>query len=339
MQTKKNTRRLFYVIAVVLILILSSVRVTIQGPRGLVDIAALILTALSTALIVRAITLQGDKRLFRKLMAWSCYFMTGCIILGTLLTVVDLSSDDSLALSIVGLFFAFIAYLFAGVETKARPATESFDAPINNKLLNHYHQAGLSDTDINVFRETMAEAKQEIIDLEKVMTAVPKLRAINLNHDTLEVAKAMFAALVKEPERLQEAADFLYKHLPNSLQIARKYQEINTHEVKTADTYAVLDRSVEVLATLSEQMKHDYTDFVAEDISDLSTTLDAVNHPDQRADFNLKSEQSIAQMQDQLSQIQKDYLTKQQSGADSDAVDHAADAKTDTLKDGDSQND
>ncbi|MFD1465232.1 5-bromo-4-chloroindolyl phosphate hydrolysis family protein [Lapidilactobacillus mulanensis] len=324
MNKKSNIRRILYLIAIIVagFILFDGIN---AGPRGFFGrLASLALLAVSTALIIRSIQHQSDKNLFRKFSAWTFYSLAGCTGLGTLLSMSDNVDGDVFNLAICTFFFSFIAFLFVGMKSNQKPVTETFETPVSNKMLNHYHQTGLSDTDINVFRDTMSDAKKQIVELETTMTAVPKLRAINLNHDTLEVAKAMFAALVKEPQRLQEAADFLYKHLPNSVQIAKKYQEINTHEVKTADTYAVLDRSVEVLATLSEQMKHDYTDFVAEDISDLSSTLDSVNKPAQHADFNIKNEQSVSQMQDQLSQIQKDYLANQ--------------TKTDQEKDGDDTN-
>ncbi|KRM78308.1 hypothetical protein FC84_GL001130 [Lapidilactobacillus dextrinicus DSM 20335] len=329
---KKNLLKLLYLIvffvtvgSIVLFVVSSGTNVF----SGLLTIG---LVALAALIIIKAIKQQTDKNWFLKLCAGLFYFLTAGTVLGALLSFVDhgVDQDGSIALGMCAVFFAGISYLFVGIKTNRTTKNESFDQPISEKMLSHYQETGLSDTDINVFRETMADAKQQIIELQATMTAVPKLRAINLNHDTLEVSKAMFAALVREPQRLQEAADFLYKHLPNSVQIAKKYQEISRHEIKTADTYAVLDRSVEVLANLSEQMKKDYTNFVADDISELSSTLDSVNNPRQQPDFSSNSESSIAQMQDQLSQIQKDYLDKQ-------AATKAADNQSapQTNKDGD----
>lgn len=195
-------------------------------------------------------------------------------------------------------------------KKKPQKHHDDFGHPLSKKMLAHYQAAGLSDTEIDVFRKTMARTKLEILELETVMQSVPKLRAINLNHDTLNLAKALFAALVKEPQRLQEAGDFIYKHLPNSLQIAKKYREINHHEMKTSDTYAVLDRSVEMLASLSEQIKADYLDFVQDDVSDLASTLDEINNPRHNPDFSAQNDQSIEQMQAQLNKVQQDYLSK-----------------------------
>lgn len=220
-------------------------------------------------------------------------------------------------------------------QKKPKKHHDDFGHPLSKKMLAHYRAAGLSDTEIDVFRKTMARTKLEILELETVMQSVPKLRAINLNHDTLNLAKALFAALVKEPQRLQEVGDFIYKHLPNSLQIAKKYREINQHEMKTNDTYAVLDRSVEMLASLSEQIKADYLDFVQEDVSDLASTLDAINNPRNNPDFSAQNDQSIEQMQAQLNKVQQDYLSKQmnQDKTKDDPLDNQNDKETGDQKD------
>lgn len=331
---KKNLKKLLRLVIFFTLIGSLLIVITQSGTNIVGALVTLGLVAIAAVIVIKAIKRQSDKNLFLKICAGFFYFLTAGTALGALLSLNEYGTDShgTVALGICTLFFAVISYLFVGVKTNSKAKTESFDQPISKKMLSHYQETGLTDNDITVFRETMADAKNQIVELQDTMAAVPKLRAINLNHDTLEVSKAMFAALVREPQRLQEAADFLYKHLPNSVQIAKKYQEISRHEVKTADTYAVLDRSVEVLANLSEQMKKDYTNFVADDISELSSTLDSVNNPRQQPDFSGNSESSIAQMQDQLSQIQKDYLD-QQSAKSTDPTQTDTDSQTN--KDGD----
>lgn len=255
-----------------------------------------------------------------------CVLFTAWVIIFASCTVLAYDDHDSfqamLIFTLIGL--ALLLFNRRGRREKSRNQGDSFDTPISKQMLTHYQQAGLSDAEIKVFRDTMAEAKKEIVALETTMQEVPKLRAINLNHDTIDLSKALFAALVKEPDHLQEAAPFLYKHLPTSLQIAKKYQEISHHELKTSDTYAVLDRSVEMLAALSEQIKHDYLDFVSEDVTDLKSTLDSVNDNHDQPDFSSQSDQTIAQMQAELNQIQHDYLSTQAEKDATSAENNAA---------------
>ncbi|WP_125766563.1 5-bromo-4-chloroindolyl phosphate hydrolysis family protein [Lapidilactobacillus wuchangensis] len=248
---------------------------------------------------------------FKKIMR---VLLTAWVIIFASCSVLAYDDHDGframLVFTLIGVVLLFLTHR-GHREQRSDQQSDSFDAPISKKMLTHYQQSGLSDAEIKVFRDTMADAKKEIVTLDTTMQQVPKLRAINLNHDTINLSKALFAALVKEPDRLQEAAPFLYKHLPTSVQIAKKYEEISHHELKTSDTYAVMDRSVEMLAALSEQIKHDYLDFVSEDVSDLKSTLDSVNEKHDQPDFSSQSDQTIAQMQAELNQIQHDYLSTQ----------------------------
>ncbi|WP_461218412.1 5-bromo-4-chloroindolyl phosphate hydrolysis family protein [Lapidilactobacillus salsurivasis] len=268
------------------------------------------------------------------LTAWVIVFF-GLTIISALFDAMDSTVFGIAIIALAGLILLVVTRRSMRRDKKA---TDGFNEPISKKMLAHYQQAGLSDAEIDVFRETMSDAKKEIVELEQTMQAVPKLRAINLNHDTIGLTKAMFSALVNEPERLQEAADFLYKHLPTSLTIAKKYQEISQHEMKTSDTYAVLDRSVEMLASLSEQIKQDYLDYVHDDVSELESTLDGVDKEPAHPDFNITNDRSIAQMQDQLNQIQADYLEDQQTKT-TDQSDHDPDQGTQDNKDGEDNND
>ena len=75
--------------------------------------------------------------------------------------------------------------------------------------------------------------KNEINQLQMNMQQTAKLKAIDLRHDPVKAAKALFKELVKEPNRLHEASQFLYTHLPNLVDLTNKYNEINDHEIKT----------------------------------------------------------------------------------------------------------
>ncbi len=73
------------------------------------------------------------------------------------------------------------------------------------------------------------------------MQQTAKLKAIDLRHDPVKAAKALFKELVKEPNRLHEASQFLYTHLPNLVDLTNKYNEINDHEIKNKQTYEKLE--------------------------------------------------------------------------------------------------
>lgn len=151
------------------------------------------------------------------------------------------------------------------------------DSKVNRKLMAQYQKAGLSESDIVFFRKTMGEAEGQIRQLDKNISETPKLKAIDLNSDFVKVSKSMFAAIVKEPDRLSEASDFLYRHLPTLVNLTDRYIEISHHEVKTADTWEVLAKSLDVITNLGNQIREDYAEFVSDDLNEMDQEMTAAN--------------------------------------------------------------
>ncbi|MFD1671150.1 5-bromo-4-chloroindolyl phosphate hydrolysis family protein [Agrilactobacillus yilanensis] len=158
------------------------------------------------------------------------------------------------------------------------PKKEAVDVDkLDRKMLAHYQKAGLSDSDVVFFRKTMNEAETQIRQLSKNIEDTPKLKAIDLNIDFVKVSKSMFAAIVKEPQRLSEASagDFLYRHLPTLVSLTDRYIEISHHEVKTTDTWEVLAKSLDVIKSLGNQVREDYSLFVADDLDEMDQEMSA----------------------------------------------------------------
>lgn len=231
------------------------------------------------------------------------------IIVLILISSINHNLNDSFITNLLSLILLIgggtIMLRFFKKSRHIQPTHENFEATMKPKMLAHYRKSGLSDDEISLFRETMADAKKQITTLEEYFTENPKLRAVNLNHDTLNISKALFANIVKEPQRLNEAGDFLYKHLPKLTEIAHQYRLISTHEVKTKDTYAVMDRSIEVMAMLSESIRRDYTQFVKKDLDRLQDEID-IEHQ------HLQSEKTVLKMQEQLNKVDADYQVARQ---------------------------
>ncbi|MFC0233464.1 5-bromo-4-chloroindolyl phosphate hydrolysis family protein [Vagococcus entomophilus] len=157
---------------------------------------------------------------------------------------------------------------------------------ISENKSQHYHDFGMTDQEINFFRETMSTAKDQIEELTTYTHELSKLQAINLRHDTLNVARAMFKALVAEPTRLHLADQFLYTDLPSLVELSEKYIQVNQHEIKNRETYAKLEESAQAIDTLSKKIVTDYEHFVAEDLEDLEIEIAyAKQHTKKEPDF------------------------------------------------------
>lgn len=147
------------------------------------------------------------------------------------------------------------------------------ERPMSKKLAEHYEDAGMSDSEVVVFRETMAGASKNVHQLEKTVQNTVELQDILREFDTMNVIHAYFKAIVNEPKRMTEAAPFLYEQLPNMADLTRKYQIITRHEVKTSDTYLVLNQAKDALAKLAAKIRDEYATFVRDDLEDLDSTV------------------------------------------------------------------
>ncbi|MFC4770747.1 5-bromo-4-chloroindolyl phosphate hydrolysis family protein [Enterococcus hermanniensis] len=137
----------------------------------------------------------------------------------------------------------------------------------------YYKQVGMSEREIELFRETMNLSKQQILQLQQNIQKNAKLKAIDLRHDTLKASKALFKELVKEPTRLPEASQFLYTHLPNIVDLTDNYVEINDHEVKSKEVYGKLEESAQIIDQMADLIVKDYQQFVADDLEDMDIEI------------------------------------------------------------------
>lgn len=172
--------------------------------------------------------------------------------------------------------FAILFAVLCILWQKRRPTPvepDINDRPMSKKLADHYEEAGLSESEISVFRETMAGASKNIHQLESTVNDTVELQDILREFDTMNVIHAYFKAIVNEPKRMTEAAPFLYEQLPNMADLTHKYQIITRHEVKTSDTYLVLNQAKDALAKLAATIRDEYASFVHDDLEDLDTTV------------------------------------------------------------------
>lgn len=176
--------------------------------------------------------------------------------------------------SIIFLMLAIgIWLIYRGVKGRKRqPPKESLPF-LSKEKESYYKELGMSEREIELFRETMNLSKQQILRLQSNVQKSAKLKAIDLRHDTLKAAKALFKELVKDPKRLPEASQFLYTHLPNIVDLTDNYVEINDHEVKSKEVYGKLEESAQIIDQMADLIVKDYQQFVADDLDDMDVEI------------------------------------------------------------------
>lgn len=172
--------------------------------------------------------------------------------------------------------FFFVAggiLIYYGLKGNAQRTNKNELPSLSKKREQSYINAGLTDSEIDMFRQTMNQTKKQIEHLQDTMNKSGKLRAVDLRHDTIKAAKALFKEIVDSPKRMPEANQFLYTHLPNLVDLTDKFIEINEHEVKNRETYDKIEESIQIIDQMAALITSDYQKFVADDLDDLDVEI------------------------------------------------------------------
>lgn len=198
------------------------------------------------------------------------FFTSGVVI--SLLLSININEIVAVFLGIIGGLGLYLTYI-----RQQKPVKQSKN--LNLKAVSEerkklYQAKGLSNEDIDFFRETMNNAKIQILELEENINQVGKLRAIANRYDTLNLVKILFKDIVNEPHRLHEVDQFLYVHLPSLTELTSKYVQINQHKAKSKQTFEVLEKSAETIDGMCQQISNDYLQFRSKDIKDLANEVE-----------------------------------------------------------------
>ena len=188
------------------------------------------------------------------------WLIVGAIVLISIIFNVVGDSFASLLL-IVGAILVYV-----GIRGRKVPAADPQVLPsLTREREAHYLKSGMTAREIELFRETMNQTKHQIDKYQKNITSNNKLKAIDLRHDALRASKALF--------KLPLASHFLYTHLPNMVDLTDKFIEINSHEIKSRETYDKIEESTQIIEQMASLIAKDYSQFVADDLDDMDVEL------------------------------------------------------------------
>lgn len=194
------------------------------------------------------------------------------LVVASLLIAININEILALIIAISTGLVLYLNYLKQNTTKKKKDKHKLNEVSAERKTL--YQSKGLSDEDIQFFRETMNQAKIQILELEHNIQQASKLQAISNRHDTLNLVKIFFKDIVNEPNRLHEVDQFLYVHLPSLTELTNKYVQISQHQAKSKQTFEVLEKSAETIDKMCQQISKDYLTFRSKDIKDLSNEIE-----------------------------------------------------------------
>lgn len=195
---------------------------------------------------------------------WLCYTLfSGLLIYGARHSFLQL-------VAVLAILYLNFFYVFFRKEMQVKVKQKCEGMPeLSEEKAERYEEAGLSQQDIQFFRGKMNHVKQQIQQIESIAAQNGKIQAILNRYNTLEMMKNYFQQIVRYPQRLHEANQFVNTLLPSLREISGKYDEISQHITKTAATYQVLEETAALLEQMCQQIEEDYLQFTKRDFEAL----------------------------------------------------------------------
>lgn len=140
--------------------------------------------------------------------------------------------------------------------------------------IERYHEAGLSDSDIKIFRENLAEAKDSIETWEAKIKKDDDLQVVESVTGGLDASKQTFKYIVQHPQELTKQNDFLYKDLPNMVKLTEKYLDMKKQAVRTEEIKRDLDETLLLIKTLSHSISKNYHEILMDEVNVIKQQVD-----------------------------------------------------------------
>lgn len=138
-------------------------------------------------------------------------------------------------------------------------------------LMDTYHEKGLSDQDITIFRGTMKEAKAQIKAWETAVKQDSELQIIENVTGGLKSAKKLFQLIVKHPKMALTNHNFLYKQLPTMVDLTETYDNVKSVDKLNQELKI---ESQKVIRQLSEKIAKTYELELSDDIEKIKDEVE-----------------------------------------------------------------
>ncbi|WP_338147170.1 MULTISPECIES: 5-bromo-4-chloroindolyl phosphate hydrolysis family protein [Lactococcus] len=139
--------------------------------------------------------------------------------------------------------------------------------PARKENIQRYQEAGLSESDIEIFRDTLADAKENIEKWEANTKRSDELEVVDSVTGGIEASKLLFKYIVQNPTQLTKQNEFLYKDLPNMVKLTEKYIEMQKQSVKSQEIKRDMDETLLLIKTLSANISKNYHDILMDDVN------------------------------------------------------------------------
>lgn len=166
----------------------------------------------------------------------------------------------------------FILVIIAGVVGYRNREKFKLIIGYRQGIRNYKKKHHLSKSDLNLFKETMGVAKNQIIEWEELVKNSNNLRDNTEIKTAIQSAEEIFKRLMEYPNEMTEFNDFLYVKLPDVLSATKRYESIESSSIDTHEIKESMKSILLSLVFICESITDDYEASIVDVMNEIDLT-------------------------------------------------------------------
>ncbi|MGM0125977.1 hypothetical protein IGI37_003378 [Enterococcus sp. AZ194] len=142
----------------------------------------------------------------------------------------------------------------------------------NTNIRMYQKEKGLTDSELNLLRETLGEVKSLILSWEKTNIGIKDLNIVEAQESGIKSAKEIFQELMENPKKLNQLNEFLYIKLPGVVDASKRVRKIRESGLSTPEIEESVKSMVHTIRVISASITDDYEAIVQEDSEEIALT-------------------------------------------------------------------
>ncbi|MGX7238701.1 hypothetical protein RV11_GL001399 [Enterococcus phoeniculicola] len=131
---------------------------------------------------------------------------------------------------------------------------------------------GLTDSELNLFKDTLGEAKALILRWEEANKGMKELTIVEAQESGLKSSKEIFQELMEHPQKIHQLNEFLYTKLPGVVEASERVRQIREASLSTKEIEASVKSMVQTISVISASITDDYEAIIQEDSEEIALT-------------------------------------------------------------------
>ena len=172
--------------------------------------------------------------------------------------------------------YALVIFLLISIIIFDKRQQINLNMKHKKRIKDYQNKNELSDSELNLFKETMSVAKGQIIEWELVVDGSKILKKKQEIIIGIKSAQEIFKELMEHPKEMTELHDFLYTKLPGVLSASKSFIAIEEADISTDEIKQSLASILSTIIMVSESITDDYEEIIAEDLDEINVTKQLV---------------------------------------------------------------